>query len=98
MNFISDEQITVDDTSGGVSLTVPGRAARCYIEIWTNPIYYTLDAAAPASGNGGRAGAGDVIDLMGDMGQHRVNMRSIMANVRMLRQSGSALAIVQYFD
>ncbi len=99
MNALSDEQVTVDATAGGVSLTVPLDAKRCYIEIWTADIYYTLDGGTPASGNGGRAIVGDTINLMGDTGQERNSWLEVMKGLRMLRQgSTSGLAIVHYFD
>ena len=98
MNFISDEQITVADSS--IGLNVPDTAYRCFIEIWTASIYFTLDAVLPSSANGGRVSPGDIINLMGsDSKPMRDNLKSVMGNLRMLRQGAtSALAIVHYFD
>lgn len=98
MNFISDEQITIADTA--IGLTVPDTAYRCFIEIWTASIYFSLDGDTPSSSNGGRASPGDTINLMGSENRPmRDNMKSIMLKLKMLRQgSTSALGIVHYFD
>ena len=97
LNAISDQQVTADNTAGGVSLTIPAGANRCYMEVTAFPIYYTLDGGTPASGNGGEANVGDVIDLMG-YGHHSMN--SVMTGLRMIRQSaaGDGVIKVHYFD
>ena len=95
MEPLGDQQITVDDTTRGVRLAIPDNARRCYVEIWTADVYYTLDGATPSSTNGGRASPGDVITMMGTS---QYSMLSNMEKLRMIRQTAtSALAIVHYF-
>lgn len=90
---LTDEQVTVGSTAIGIN--PPGQARRCYIEVWTADIYYTWDAATPSASNGGRASVGDIISVMGDQ---RLDMRSVMQSLRLLRQSAtSGLAIAHYF-
>jgi hypothetical protein len=97
VNPVSDQTLIVDSTAGGVSLTIPTNAKRCYIEIHTSSIYYTFDGGTPASGNGGRADPGDIIDLMGT--DDKDDMRKAMADWRGLEQSSTdALAIIHYFE
>ena len=93
LNAISDEHVTV--SSASIGITAPSAANRCYVEVTANAIYYTFDGGTPASSNGGEANAGDVIDIMG-YGHH--DMKSVMENFKMIRQSADATAKVHYFD
>jgi len=55
--------LTIDDTSGGIALTVPGAAAVAEIYVETAPIRFTRDGTAPTSSLGFVAYPGDIIVL-----------------------------------
>lgn len=84
---LGHQQLTVDATAGGVSLTIPKGASSAFAQVTTAPIYFTLDATTPSSTNGHNAASGDSITL-----------NSTLSKVRMIRNGGvSAVVNISYY-
>lgn len=89
VDHVDNENITVDATAGGKTLTVPTSVVPRYatIQIREARVYYTLDGSAPTATNGGYLDPGDVLPVS-----------TPLADVRLIRSGGvSAVAHVDYF-
>lgn len=84
---LGHQQLSVDGTAGGVSLTVPAGAGACIIRVATNPIWWTGDATTPSTTNGDPAAVGDVIVFTGALSRFRA-----------IRQSGTGVANISYWQ
>ncbi len=59
------QALTVDNTSGGVSLTVPAKAVYAFCRLETAQIRYTLDTTAPTTSVGWLLEVGETLELHG---------------------------------
>lgn len=57
------QALTVDDTAGGVTLTVPSAAIAAYCRLETAQIRYTLDGTAPTTTVGWLLEIGETLEL-----------------------------------
>lgn len=74
------QMLTVDNTAGGVALTVPTTGTPTYalIQCETNPVRWTDDGTAPTASVGNLLSVGGVLKYNGTL-----------ANIRFIRQGGS---------
>lgn len=75
------QALTVDNTVGGVSLTIPTGATACWMRLETAQIRYTVDTTAPTTTVGWLLEIGEILEL-----QTRVEM----SNFRAIRTGGSS--------
>lgn len=75
------QALTVDNTGGGVALTVPAKAVYAFCRLETAQIRYTLDTTAPTTAVGWLLEVGETLELHG---------RYELANFRAIRTGGTS--------
>lgn len=92
-NSVGSEQLTVDNTTGGVSLTVPGRAKRALMSLRSGQIRFLDNGTAPTSALGHVLSSGDVVEYLDD------NYQSALTAFRAIRTGGTSGTLdITYYD
>ena len=93
VNSVGSEQITVDGTTGGVSMTVPTAANKAVITVRTAPIRYLDDSTAPTATLGHVLEPGDRLTYMD------ADYKKALSQFRAIRTgSTSGVIDVSYYD
>ncbi len=92
-NSVGSQQLTVDATSGGVSLTVPIAATRALMSLQTAEIRFLDSGTAPTSTLGHVVVAGKTIEYLD------ANYISALAAFRAIRTGGTSGTLdITYYD
>src|SRR3990172_8219738 len=97
LNVRGSQQLTVDNTAGGVALTRPTgfRPRHALIAVTNAEIRWSGSSTAPTATVGIPVGAGGYIDWTDPLTDHT----NLITNARFIRTGGtSAILEVQYFD
>jgi len=82
--------LTVDDTAGGITLTIPSAANTAEIYVETAPIRFTRDGTTPSGTVGFIAFPNDIIVL---------NSRKELVNMKMFEDTATDASVeVEYFS
>lgn len=92
-NSVGSEQLTVDATSGGVSLTIPDAAKRALMSLRTAQIRFLDNGTAPTTSLGHVVDSGDTIEYLDD------NYQSALSAFRAIRTGDvSGTLDITYYD